>query len=529
MHETLAAQALKGITPIPLPAVQGNRGVMYLRLSEDELARFGADPNSPELLAELEKQRRPIRKLAKKEGIEIVGEYCDLDKSAYQDKERPGFEELVRDLPHGVADFVLVKDSDRLYRRMKDLTRVTEEIARYARILPAHESEIDLTTASGILHAQILGAIGEFESRRKAERVRDKHIQRVEGDGVLNCSRRPVGWAWREPCPAGGKCRHKRKCDRPGVRPAAGIRSGLIPHPVEAPLLLRSYEAIADGKSLRQTYRELWSDQELVSRPPGLRRALLAPRNAGLVHRYGVVKNSARDEQQIVPMELWQKVKGILENPARRKSPGAPSKTYLSGLLRCSECGASMNSSTLWTQEDRVKVKKPAYVCGRNQCMIRLREPLDEAVLELIGEWIIREAEGLRRNAAPAAGIAQLKAVSEVVALTERLAKLQALAAAGTMDPDDFAATAMLVRRDLAVAQDRAVIAAGKPATARLLRAEDLPAAWAELIADVDETRLVLLELIDSISLKKGLRGIRGMKVEWNSWARNAAAARIAG
>lgn len=515
-------QALSAIAPIPLPEVHSQRGVLYLRLSEDELAR-GEDPDPEAIRRALDRQRKPALRLAKKRGIEIVGEYVDIDKSAYDlDKIRPDFERLLRDAPFDAFDFVLIWGSDRLYRRMRDLTRITDELARHVRILATQEQEIDLETAAGILNAQILGAIGEFEQRRKGERLKARAEQRAKDEGRMISAIRPIGWQWAQPCPAGDACEHRRPCKEAGRRPRFGSRSGLIPHPIEAPILARCYREIADGKSLR-SLMPLWAELPVVTRPPTLRLAMLSPRHAGLVSLGGHknVVAEAADGQRIVPVDLWQEVRAKLEDPTRTKRPGRPAKTYLSGILRCGVCEGPMNATNLSGKGRKGQLYKyPAYVCGRSRCMTRQRPPIDEAVLDLVGEWISRDAEELLSRAAPTAGPAQAAAAQEVRELHERLATYNELAAKGQIPPEDHAATTTIIRADLIAAQERAVVAVGKPATARLLRSADPRAAFEEIRGDVEAIRPVLLELFEGIIHSKEIRGEGALVVRWQAWAR---------
>ena len=97
--------------------------------------------------------------------VQVVDEYVDNDRSAYSGKPRPDFERMLSDAALGGFDVVIVWASDRLYRRLADLTRITEELAPHARIVAVMGGgDIDLTTAEGILRAQVLGSVAEFES-----------------------------------------------------------------------------------------------------------------------------------------------------------------------------------------------------------------------------------------------------------------------------------------------------------------------------------------------------------------------------
>lgn len=506
-------------TPLPLPQVESNRAVLYLRLSEDELAR-GASATPEVLAAELDRQRKPARRLAKKRGLEIVGEYVDLDRSAYQDRERPEFERLLRDAPAGAFDYVIPWASDRLYRRMRDLSRITDELARHVRIVPVEEGEIDLTTAAGIFQAQVLGALGEFESRRKGERVRERCAQRAVDERRSSTSKRPVGWTWAEPCPRGSQCEHRRRCTDEDRRPRHASRGGLVPDPLEAPILARSYELIAEGRSLNSVHRELWATMGIITRPQVLRRTLLAHRHAGIVSLNGKAVAEAADGQRIVSVELWQKVREILQDPARKPPRGRPRQTFLSGILRCGAegCGAPMNAKRHY----RGGREFLSYICGPDGHTERRRAPVDAYVLRTVRALLVRDAEELRLRAVPDAGPAHARAAAQVAELQNRLDAYAELGRTGAMEPVDVAATTRLIRADLERAREQAAVSGGKPATARLLRSADVGAAWDAMLGPVpdrERVRLVLGELVESIRVEPGRQGDEGVEIAWCSWA----------
>ncbi len=212
--------------------------VLYLRISDDPTGQA----------AGIDRQRADGLRLAAREGLDVVGEYVDNDRSAYSGKPRPAFDQMLLDAALGGFDVVIVWASDRLYRRVADLTRIAEELAPYARIAAVMGGgDIDLTTAEGILRAQVLGSVAEFESRRKAKRIRARVVQRTKGERRMVATSRPIGWAWADPCPGGSGCRHPKPCQMPGMRPVPGVRTGLVVDPVEAPVLADAYRLVADG------------------------------------------------------------------------------------------------------------------------------------------------------------------------------------------------------------------------------------------------------------------------------------------
>ena len=130
------------------------RIALYARISSDpDDTREGVD----EQLADLHRYAERLHP-----GIPVVAEYVDDDRSAFKASvRRDRFEDLLRDAALGLFDCVLVRDTDRLYRRLEELPRIVAELVPHAQITALMEGEVDLTTAAGLLRAQMLGAVAE--------------------------------------------------------------------------------------------------------------------------------------------------------------------------------------------------------------------------------------------------------------------------------------------------------------------------------------------------------------------------------
>jgi site-specific DNA recombinase len=445
------------------------RAVIYVRISSDpEGERAGVQRQRAECLA-----------YAEAEGLAVVEVIEDNDRSAYSGKARPGFERVVDLARSGSYDVLVAWSADRIYRLVRDLSRITDELAPHVRIATVKGGPVDLTTAEGILRAQVMGSVGEFESRRKGERVAARAQQRAES-GVMTASRRPFGWQWADPDPADP------------TRPRRGSRAGLVPDEQEAEAVRAVMQLVADGGSVRAAARWLRESGHVGTTgrpftPETTRSVLTNPRHAGLVaHRGRIVGESATGER-LVSVELWQQAQVRLSDPSRRTSPGRPAGTVLSGIARCGRCGGPMNASNRHERSGRVV---PVYVCSREANLRRHRDLVDEPVLDLVGAWLAREAETIRRHAAPVQTAGALRAETEAAELRSRLDDLAALAAlpaeAGGLAPADYAAAVAAVRARLADAEQRAAAVATRPATGALVTAgggaaEAVSAAWEAL------------------------------------------------
>lgn len=472
--------------------------------------RISADPQGER--AGVERQRRECEDLAERLGLVVVAVYEDNDVSAYSGKPRPAFERLLADADTGDFCHVVAWSSDRLYRRVADLTRITDELAAKAKIHTVAGGDVDLETAEGILRAQVLGSVGEFESRRKAERVAARARQRAE-QGVMTATTRPIGWRWREPCPGDVDCRHKTPCNGDGTRAKFGTRAGLVIDPDEAVLLTDSYAMVKDGASLNATFRRFRESGGQLGDPSTLRKALLNPRNAGLVAHGGVVVAEAADGHAIVDRDTFDRVTAILKDPSRRTAPGRPSHTLLGKSLHCGLCGSTMAASR--------KVGRPTYVCVKNQHLVIVRDLVDKPVLELVGRIVAGLADAGVLTMPDPTGDAAVQLLRDQAAdIESRLDGLSGLLAAGDLDPVDYAAATRKLRDRLAGIAAQLTRRSGRPALASLNgHSGGVTAAWNQVVADardgrVDGLRAIMAELLDGIDLFRGRRAV----LRWKTW-----------
>lgn len=496
------------------------RAAIYVRISSDPAGER----------AGVERQRLECEALAKREGWEVVDTFEDNDTSAYSGKPRPAFEALIAEAQAGAFEVVIAWATDRLYRRMRDLLRITDELAPHAEIATVKGGEVDLTTAEGILKAQMMGTVAEFESRRKGERVAARARQRAE-QGRAVSSLRPFGWAWAVPCPGGSDCEHTPRCEPgSGRRPRAGSRHGLQPHPVEAEWLQTAYAMIAEGASLRSTTRHL---RELgatgtTGRPldtTALRSALLQPRNAGRVAHKGEVVAEA-DAPALVSVEQWENVRAIVTDPARRTSPEVRTSTPLGGgLLRCGRCGGPMSASV---RHYGGGASAPVYLCSRHHHLSRRRALLDGPILELARGLLVTLAESGVLEVATATGPDTEPLRAEVLQLEQRLETLGAMVADDDLDPADYAIASKRLRGRLGELRERLATREGRPASARLLTAEaGVGEAFDALVADAergdpDALRAVLREVFAEVVVDTpevpGHPSPADVRIVWADW-----------
>lgn len=296
-----------GRTVTPPAYGQIMRAVVYARISEDTAGRgLGVT-----------RQERECRELAERNGWEVVDVLVDNDRSAYSGKRRPGYEALLDGLKVGTWDAVVAWHPDRLHRSPKELEAFIDLLdATGAKVETVMAGYWDLSTPSGRLVARQLGAVARYESEHKSERMKAKHRE-------LFLAGQPSG---------GDRCF--------GYGRTGAERLLIIEH--EAAVLREMADAILAGRSLRSLCVDLnrrgiptagvgagWA-------PVPLKRLVTSAHVAGKRERDGVVVDAAWPA--ILPWATVQRLRALLNDPARRMNLRSRSYLLTGGIAVCGLC-----------------------------------------------------------------------------------------------------------------------------------------------------------------------------------------------
>jgi site-specific DNA recombinase len=299
--------------------------ISYVRREDGTQERLG-----------VERQVPPCRELARRKGWAVIEPaYEDNDLSAFSGKRRPGYEQLLADAKVGRINVIVAWHADRLTRQPIENEALIELAERHGIQLATVTGEHDLATPSGRLHFRMLGSIARYESEHRAERLRLKF------DELARAGR-----------PKGG-----------GYRPFGFQADKLTVNETEASLLWEAAERVLAGDGLYAITRD-WEARGLVT-PAGnvwnttsLRRALLAPRTAGLREHH----------ERVLGPAAWPAIfdemtrKRLLELFARddRKRQGRPRIYLLSGIATCGQegCGRPLVGAS-------AGAKRPKYACRK--------------------------------------------------------------------------------------------------------------------------------------------------------------------
>jgi predicted site-specific integrase-resolvase len=118
-----------------------------------------------------ELQLAELREYAKRRGWQITEEYTDHGVSGCKES-RPALNRLMADACRRKFDAILVWKIDRFGRSLKHLVTALAELRALGVAFISLRDNLDLTTPSGRLMFQIIGAMAEFERALIQERVR---------------------------------------------------------------------------------------------------------------------------------------------------------------------------------------------------------------------------------------------------------------------------------------------------------------------------------------------------------------------
>src|SRR5664279_1000314 len=118
-----------------------------------------------------EMQLSELREYAFRRGWSITREYVDQGVSGSKES-RPELNQLMADAQRRKFDAVLVWKIDRFGRSLKHLVNALADLCAYVVAFISFRDNLDLSTPSGRLMFQIIGAMAEFERSLIQERVK---------------------------------------------------------------------------------------------------------------------------------------------------------------------------------------------------------------------------------------------------------------------------------------------------------------------------------------------------------------------
>lgn len=197
----------------------------YFRLSREEAQKSES--------SSITNQRMIVTKYCEQNSINLVREFVD-DGYSGGNFDRPGFQQMMRELNKGLANTVITKDLSRLGRDMRESSYYAEQFfpehgVRYIAIADNFDSEDENVMAP------FQFAMNEVYLRDGSRKVKD--VLRTKRQDGLYCACPPYGY----------KKEHRNK-------------NKLVPDEVTAPVVQRIFNAAANGDSSRKIAQDLNND-----------------------------------------------------------------------------------------------------------------------------------------------------------------------------------------------------------------------------------------------------------------------------
>jgi len=244
---------------------------------------------------------------------------------------RPQWEALMRRLESGAFDGVIVYDLTRFSRKPREGERLVDVADRGLRVW-ALSGEYDLTTADGRKQFRDAMKAAAYESDKISERVKRGKLRRAR-KGRVHGGGRSYGMPGNAPRPPGWE---------PGD-PLERISDEQVA--AERAVLRECYARLLAGDSLTGLVDDL-NARGFVTvsgkawRRNSLRRTLVRPSVAGLVVHRGEILGVLAGVEPVVSREEWERMCALFD--ARRLGRPAGRVHWLSGLLRCGQCGGTV-------------------------------------------------------------------------------------------------------------------------------------------------------------------------------------------
>ncbi|MBE3581131.1 MAG: recombinase family protein [Thermoanaerobacteraceae bacterium] len=479
------------------------QAAIYIRVSTEDQAKHGYS---------LAEQREACYRRAISLGATMILEFADEGVSGAT-LDRPGLNALREAVRGGRVEIIIVRDPDRLSRRLAHQLLLTEEFERAG----ARLDFLDFTwqdTPEGRMFYAIRGAIAEFEKEKIRERMIRGKLQKAKQGGI------PIGL----------------------------YNYGYTYEPETGQVSLLEEEAAVVKHIFHWFVHEDIGVNGLAKRLNDM--GIPTRKRKGLWHRMVVrqiltnpvyigkwrYKDIDISVPPIIDAALWAKAQEKLKE-ARRLWAGKGRHNYLlSGLITCGDCGNSMTGvySQWWgIRERRYSCSQKSQGSKKPGCKpskMLLAEPLEKTVWQQVCSWL-KDPEKLVE-----AALTSSPGVAEIHKELERLGKhlreiergrealLDALAS-GLLDLDAYTRDklAELKWRKERLEQRRVELTAAlQDAEGGNQRPQDLRALAAEVLHSLDEldfatkkslVRALVARIIVSGRVSPGRHGPSGVDI----------------
>lgn len=365
------------------------------------------------------------------EQIDRMKKYCDsrdwMVYKIYTDSgfsgstlERPGLQELLKDVEEGKLDMVLVYKLDRLSRSQKDTLYLIEDVFdKHEVAFTSMTENFDTSTPFGKAILGVLAVFAQLEREKIKERTmigKDALAQEGKWHGGKWV---PIGYDY-------DGLLQINEYEAMQVKEVADLFLKGTP--------VRTIERIMAKKGYKHKHGE-WNAKTI-------RRVLQNPVNIGLIKNRDKWYKGIHDP--ILSQKTFDEIQKLMA--ARREEYGAarPHKSLLGGLLYCKNCGAryarqNLGGTLYYTCYSRSKKMKAMIKDPSCRNKNYRYEVLDAAVLGEIRQLTLDPGriENLRQNRPVSDTTEKVKAITQEIAkIDTQISKMMDLYALGSIDLD---------------------------------------------------------------------------------------------
>lgn len=352
--------------------------------------RYSSDNQREE---SIEAQLKYINDFAKQNGYEIVKAYADEAKSATTDK-RPMFQEMMKDAPKGLFDFVIVHKLDRFSRDRYDFAYYKRYLKKHGIRLISVLENIDDSPES-IMMESVLEGMAEYYSRNLAREVMRK--------GMI---------------PNAQKCKHN------GGVPPLGYDVDAEGHYVinekEAEAVRYIFKAYLENKGYAHICE--WLKEHDIKSKYGRYIAKNSIHDILTNEKYTGVyiynratskdaeghRNNRRSKPEdeiirieggmpaIISKEIYEKA--MMKMSKNRSGTNRAKEPYLlSGIIFCGKCGGAMVGSSRGVHKDKNEKQQRYYECNfkkrAHACDMRAikRDDIESAVIQYLESLVNKD------------------------------------------------------------------------------------------------------------------------------------------
>lgn len=306
--------------------------------------------------------------------IDLCRKQTSEDVKVYEDKgysgkntNRPAFQRMMEDVEKGLIRKIVVYRLDRFSRSIADFGRLWETLKRYNVEFVSINETFDTSTPMGRAMLNIIMVFAQLERETTAERVRDNYYQRVKL-GAWPGGPAPFGFAISRTGEGKGlptlianekaevveRIFHAYAQDEASLGSVArSLNTEGIPAPKRA-----TWDNVTLSRILHNP-AYVMADQEVclyyaakgmkMSHPPeecdGLHAGLVIGKRDRSAGKYQDLKDqhfSLANHMGIIPADLWLRCQYKLDKNSQIRGTGRGKHTWLSGLLKCANCGYSV-------------------------------------------------------------------------------------------------------------------------------------------------------------------------------------------